>query len=292
MDISLNIAGLKILLKNIKIKKIPSQFLPFVVEKNNEKEDINYKFLDIDMLNQGHMKSILKTYRHEIYKDGNAYIKESWLRKEDGKEEHYYTKFEWGKREIKIYVPFRLLSAEFVEHYLNNLLMFDCVIGWHHRIIMHASIVNYNSEALLFTGPSGIGKSTQSNLWQEYMGADIINGDRAILDVEKDGVVAYGSPYAGSSGIYRNEFCKVRAIIFLSQEPENRIRKLSPAEAYKALFPRFSMVRWDDVVAEEFMSTVAEIISRIPVYHLGCRPDKEAVGLAYQMVFSDDKIEI
>ena len=90
------------------------------------------------------------------------------------------------------------------------------------------------------------------------MGADIINGDRAILDVEKDGVVAYGSPYAGSSGIYRNEFCKVRAIIFLSQEPENRIRKLSPAEAYKVLFPRFSMVRWDVDEKKELRDAIDE----------------------------------
>ena len=55
---------------------------------------------------------------------------------------------------------------------------------------------------ILFSGPSGIGKSTQAALWQRYAGAEIVNGDRAL--VRPDTGTVSGVFYAGTSGISRN----------------------------------------------------------------------------------------
>ena len=49
------------------------------------------------------------------------------------------------------------------------------------------------------------------------MNADILNGDRATIDISKDITNVYGSPYAGSSKIYRNESAPIKAIILLKQ---------------------------------------------------------------------------
>lgn len=72
-------------------------------------------------------------------------------------------------------------------------------------MILHASFVSTRYGGLLFSGVSGIGKSTQADLWQRYEGAELLNGDRTVLR-RMDGVwTAFGSPYAGSSNCFVNE---------------------------------------------------------------------------------------
>lgn len=48
-------------------------------------------------------------------------------------------------------------------------------------MILHASFVSTRYGGLLFSGVSGIGKSTQADLWQRYEGAELLNGDRTVL---------------------------------------------------------------------------------------------------------------
>ena len=45
-------------------------------------------------------------------------------------------------------------------------------------ILLHGAFVDYGERGLVFTGPSGIGKTTQAELWQQYAGARIVNGDK------------------------------------------------------------------------------------------------------------------
>ena len=83
-------------------------------------------------------------------------------------------------------------------------------------MILHASFVSTRYGGLLFSGVSGIGKSTQADLWQRYEGAELLNGDRTVLR-RIDGVwTAFGSPYAGSSNCFVNESRPVRAIDLLA----------------------------------------------------------------------------
>ncbi|PWM48932.1 MAG: hypothetical protein DBX62_01245 [Clostridia bacterium] len=85
------------------------------------------------------------------------------------------------------------------------------------RIVVHASAVIYGGEAYLFSAPSGGGKSTQADIWHDKRGAEILNGDKVILRPTHGGVIAYGSPIAGSSGIYVNKSAPVRAICMIDK---------------------------------------------------------------------------
>ena len=103
-------------------------------------------------------------------------------------------------------------------------------------MILHASFVSTRYGGLLFSGVSGIGKSTQADLWQRYEGAELLNGDRTVLR-RMDGVwTAFGSPYAGSSNCFVNESRPVRAIVLLSQGSACSLRRLSPAAAFRGLY--------------------------------------------------------
>lgn len=180
----------------------------------------------------------------------------------------------------QVYVP-EIYQRENLPVYLTPLLGMDVILPGFDRVMMHASIVRYEDLAILFTGASGIGKSTQAELWKKYKGASVINGDRAILRVD-DRIYAYGSPYAGSSGIYKNEFAPVKMIVLLRQGMENKIERISGKEAYRMLFPRFLMTKWNKDLLMKTLELIEIILKKIPVYQLTCRPDKEAVELVHQ----------
>lgn len=155
-------------------------------------------------------------------------------------------------------------------------------------IILHASFIRWHGQAILFTAPSGTGKSTQADMWKEYENAEIINGDRTGLRLQNGQWRAYGLPYAGSSGIYHNESASVKAIIVLRQAKENRIRPIGPAEAMKYLYPEVFIHRWDREFTEKAINLISQLTIRVPFYMLECLPNKEAVNLVKRTVLGKE----
>ena len=163
-----------------------------------------------------------------------------------------------------------LLDASELELLLTKLGIFS----------LHSSLVRRREgDAILFTAPSGTGKSTQAGLWEQFAGAETLNGDRSMIR-RVDGVwTAFGSPFAGTSGIYRNEHAPIRALIVLRQAPENTIRRLSLAEAFRAIYSESVLPRWHTEAHQRVISLVTEIVSEVPVYLLACTPDERPVTL-------------
>ena len=145
------------------------------------------------------------------------------------------------------------------------------------RIILHASFIGSAWGGLLFSGVSGIGKSTQADLWAAREGSEIINGDRPILG-KADGVwQAWGSPYAGSSGYHVQKGLPIAAIAVLEQGSENKARRLSVREAFHRLFPAVTVNNWNRWYVERAIDLVSQLAASVPVFHLTCTPDHRAV---------------
>lgn len=98
-------------------------------------------------------------------------------------------------------------------------------------LMAHAALVDLDGEGILFIGESGIGKTTQAELWQRYRDAVIINGDHVFIRKSEDGFWGYGSPWHGSSPYCENKKTKLQAIVALRQSPNNRIARLSGLDA-------------------------------------------------------------
>lgn len=157
------------------------------------------------------------------------------------------------------------------------------------RMILHASCVETALGGLLFSGPSGIGKSTQAELWCRFEGARLLNGDRPILGRRSGVWRAYGSPYAGSSKCYRNESTPVRALILLEQGPDCTIRRASCAEAVRRLLEQITLNQWDPAFVSRVCALLDALLAEIPVYVLRCTPDRRAVDLLRQTLAADGR---
>lgn len=144
-------------------------------------------------------------------------------------------------------------------------------------MMLHASFIRYQGMGILFTAPCGTGKSTQAALWERFMEADILNGDRTGIRNIDGRWTGFGLPFAGTSRIYRNEQAPICAIVALSQAPENTISRLRPSQAVVKLLPELSCLRWDTDFMTHIFDLSLQLVQDIPVYHLACTPDRDAV---------------
>ena len=89
-------------------------------------------------------------------------------------------------------------------------------------LMLHSSLVDFDGKGIMFVGLSGIGKTTQAELWMKYRDAVIINGDMALIREEEAGFTGYGCPWHGSSPYCENRQVPLCGIIVLEQAKENR----------------------------------------------------------------------
>lgn len=154
---------------------------------------------------------------------------------------------------------------------------FNHIMLEYDAIVLHSSYVLHKGKAILFCAPSGTGKSTQADLWAKHRGAEIINGDRTLVRRFGGSYTANGVYYAGTSGICKNVTAPIAAIVMLGQAKENRVCKISGAEAFLGLFRQSAYsktVPTDPGLAAALLSDAAE---KLPVIKLDCLPDESAV---------------
>lgn len=146
-------------------------------------------------------------------------------------------------------------------------------------LILHSSYIETPFGGVLFTAPKQTGKSTQATLWEKYENAEILNGDRALVSVKGNAITVSGVPYSGSSGICKNKTLPIAAIVELSQAKENKLTRLSGAEGVKVLLSGTWANTWDSEDMTKITDTAIKIAQNVPMFHLSCLPDKEAVAI-------------
>lgn len=145
------------------------------------------------------------------------------------------------------------------------------------RFLLHASAVIHQGKAYLFSAPSGGGKSTHAELWRAHYGATLLNGDKVVLEIQDGGCIAWGSPVAGSSGIYENMGAPVGGIFVLHKAPYDRLTPMSKRAALLALYSETIRFGTDGDSNTRLLDLLEALLSSVPVHSLECLPEKSAV---------------
>lgn len=151
---------------------------------------------------------------------------------------------------------------------------------------LHCSCLKYKDEAIIFTAPSGTGKSTHSALWRRHFGDDVvmINDDKPLVR-EKDGrFYIYGTPWNGKHSIGNNISAPIRSVVFLSQAPENKATPISPIDAM-ALLLQQTVLPSNKAELSKLLDMLGRLVENIPMYRLGCTISDEAVTTIYQEIY-------
>ena len=156
------------------------------------------------------------------------------------------------------------------------MVMFALATADKGTVLFHAAVVSHAGKGYMFLGKSGTGKSTHARPWLQHIeDTELVNDDNPVV---RDGIV-YGSPWSGKTPCYRNVQYPLGGIVLLSQAPYNKIEPLKGLQAYAALVPSISGMRWDARIADGLHQSENQLAMTVPMWHLECLPNEEAATL-------------
>ena len=165
-------------------------------------------------------------------------------------------------------------------HFYEKLAKFD-------GVMLHASCVEYEGKAYLFSARSGTGKSTHTHLWLKYLpGARIINDDKPAIRLVDGVFYAYGTPWSGKTDESVNEGVPIAGITFLSRG-ENKIKRIPGIKALKPFMDQ-TVRPYDKELMKNMLDTLNKILSDIPIYEMSCDMSEEAVMTALNGMRSEE----
>lgn len=146
----------------------------------------------------------------------------------------------------------------------------------HHLYALHSASFLYQGKAWLFSGPSGTGKSTHTNLWHDLYDVPLFNGDLNVIGIRDSIPMVYGLPWCGTSGINTTGEHPLGGIVFLKQASENHV--IIPDEPEKAfmLMQRLISPVWDAEQLEEQAAFCEAMAAIAPILSLHCTKENEA----------------
>lgn len=167
--------------------------------------------------------------------------------------------------------------------YMESGADFSANLLYHGGMMLHASAVAYGGRAYLFSGPSGIGKSTHTRLWRQIFGdeAVVINDDKPALRFLDERWYAYGTPWCGKEGINVNTKVPLAGICFLEQGETNSISSLSAQDAIPRIIPQtmYGFKRPDK--AQSLLERMDCLIRHIPICMMVNKADEECARMSY-----------
>lgn len=258
------------------------EFAPFVVAQTSC--DIYAVFRAADMLPPVPQHVLFSANSSRIAEDSNGNYQKFFFENSNDPVHYAVAVYEQGGKQIRV----DYLKA--YEHCVSELkncffhLGFETILLQYSKLCFHASCVDTAYGGILFSGISGIGKSTQADLWCKHRAAKQINGDRPILSKDACEWRAWGSPYAGSSECHVNDSCRISAIVLLKQDAVCSVRRLGPSEAFRKVWSGMTVHSWDKAYVDIASILTMDLISVIPVFELACTPDENAITCLEQVL--------
>jgi hypothetical protein len=287
------VAGMDIKLTNNGYE--PYHYMRDFIITNQVEADINYLLQT--------MKQI-EFPQGELISDSSTCFK--WMKKTSGQGGHYVYLQEYGIGKIMALMDisedwrnaivtwydysgddenFRKNSHAQIWPSVHNMLgmVFRYCLLEYDGLVIHASTLKWNGKGIMFSAPSGTGKSTHVKLWQDYIhDVKILNDDTPAVRIIEDQPYVFGTPWSGSEFLHSNDSAPLSAIVMLEQAKENQIFRLNNQQAINRLMPRVFLPYFDQNMMNKALSIYEKIIRSVPVYLLQCRPDREAVELVYR----------
>lgn len=144
--------------------------------------------------------------------------------------------------------------------------------------ILHCAFLAYRNQAILFSGPSGIGKSTHADLWCKHIAdTHVVNGDRCLISRNPDGSYeANAWPVCGSSQICHLDHYPIHAVVFMGQAPDNQVRELSLMQQFQRLNMQLMVNHWNADATRKAMDWMLEFCQQVTIKEYFCNMNPDA----------------
>lgn len=154
---------------------------------------------------------------------------------------------------------------------------------------IHSASILYQKKAWLFSGHSGMGKSTHTALWHELWDIPYLNGDLNLLGLQDDHIIVYGIPWCGTSRIFTTRQYELGGIVLLGRDTQtDHLEELLPSEKILRVMQRMISPAWKELQLSQNLSFAEKIAEHVPVLHFLCTKNPSA---AHTMKAAIDQLE-
>ena len=183
-----------------------------------------------------------------------------------------------GSKAIFYYAfPHNELLKEELFHGIREAFLY--LAGLHGMAAIHSTSILYQGKAWLFSGHSGMGKSTHARLWQDTFQIPILNGDLNLLGIKDEKPMLFGIPWCGTSGIYDTESLPLGGIILLKRGKTNYTQELSPDQQVLLVDQRLISHSWTEQLFDTNLELIQKIAPGLLICNLYCTKDPEAAHI-------------
>ncbi|HYB13215.1 MAG TPA: hypothetical protein VEG67_07080 [Myxococcota bacterium] len=148
-------------------------------------------------------------------------------------------------------------------------------------LLLHACGVVRGREALLFSGPSGAGKTTIARLMQGVPDVRVLSDDRIAVRPSELGFRAYGTPWHGDAPLSLSDSARLGAIHVIHHAGAIEAQPLAGAAGAAAVLGNAFAPFHDPVSAERSLDLAAKLAARVPIVRLGFPKDGRVVSFAW-----------
>lgn len=141
-------------------------------------------------------------------------------------------------------------------------------------LMIHGSAVILDQQTRVFSGFSGVGKSTMAKLWEQNRQATIINDDRLILRKIENEWFVYNTPMFYAAAPQKG---KLHTVFFPYHAPANNMEKLNGVAALSKLLAHTIHHGHNKVHVQHHMDIATQLISQIACHQLGVVPTPEVI---------------
>lgn len=172
-------------------------------------------------------------------------------------------------------------DAEFLENNAIHRILAEKLLSYG-VLLIHGSALSADGQAVIFTAPSGTGKSTHSGLWRKKFGDRIlmINDDKPMIRISDGKAVVYGTPWNGKHRLSNNISAPLKAIVKLERDEINHIAPMKKSDAFSSLVAHAYLSK-DPVIMERVLELERQILNAADFYLLGCNMTEEAAEVSF-----------
>ena len=158
-------------------------------------------------------------------------------------------------------------------------------------LLLHAAQVMAGGKGILFSGPSGAGKTTQSKLWEQAGAGIRVCNDRTLVRKQYNKWQGSGYVLDGSEPVSDGKQYELGCIVFPLKAECNQIEKMSPARATAALIGQTVIDNWNSRARTSALEYLLQLTSEIPVFQFFCTPDLKAADCLKQQLRKEGIIQ-
>jgi len=153
-------------------------------------------------------------------------------------------------------------------------LVFYYLTVKYNAIMIHASGVFDGEAGRLFTGVSGVGKSTMANIWRNS-GSLILNDDRLIIRKEGADFFMYNTPMCY---VDTNKRAKLNCIYTIKHASINTLEPLIGVKAVSRLMAFCIQHNYKQSFIEHHIDFISDLCSNISVSEIGFVPNNSIIN--------------